>query len=122
MAVSVPRTSAAKVASSRSSRTPSSGDTSERPPLATAVAMLIVPGDPLVAALGLATFGGAALAVGDSLVLPALVGEAAQLPFLLVLIVIVGGMQSFGLLGLFLGPVIMAALLSVWREWIDVGD
>jgi predicted PurR-regulated permease PerM len=24
----------------------------------------------------------------------------------------------FGLLGLFLGPVIMAALLTVWREWL----
>lgn len=53
---------------------------------------------------------------------PALVGEAAQLPFLLVLIGIAGGMQSFGLLGLFLGLVIMAALvivaalLSVWAN------
>jgi predicted PurR-regulated permease PerM len=40
----------------------------------------------------------------------------------LVLIGILGGMQSFGLVGLFLGPVIMAALLTVWREWIDVGN
>jgi hypothetical protein len=28
---------------------------------------------------------------------------------------------TFGLIGLFLGPVIMAALLTVWREWI-AGD
>jgi len=28
----------------------------------------------------------------------------------------------FGFVGLFLGPVIMAALLTVWREWIDVGN
>jgi predicted PurR-regulated permease PerM len=90
--------------------------------LATAVAMLLVRGDPLLVALGLATFGGAALVVGDSLIHPALVGEAAQLPFLLVVIGIIGGMQSFGLLGLFLGPVIMAALLTIWREWIGVGD
>ncbi len=90
--------------------------------LATAVAILLVRGDALLAALGLATFGGAALVVGDSLILPVLVGEAAQLPFLLVLIGIIGGMQSFGLLGLFLGPVIMAALLIIWREWIGVGD
>jgi predicted PurR-regulated permease PerM len=31
-------------------------------------------------------------------------------------------MESFGLAGLLLGPVIMAALLTVWREWIGVGD
>ena len=34
------------------------------------------------------------------------------------LIGIIGGMQSFGLLDLLLGPVIMAALLTIWREWI----
>ena len=38
----------------------------------------------------------------------------------LVLIGILGGMQSFGLVGLFLGPVIMATLLTVWREWIGI--
>ena len=29
-----------------------------------------------------------------------------------------GGLATFGLFGLFLGPLIMAALLTVWREWI----
>ena len=28
------------------------------------------------------------------------------------------GGQTFGLLGRFLGPVIMAAFLTVWREWV----
>jgi predicted PurR-regulated permease PerM len=71
---------------------------------------------------GLFLFGAAILLIGDNLIHPALIGGTAQLPFLLVLIGIVGGMQSFGLVGLFLGPVIMAALLTVWREWIDVGN
>jgi len=26
------------------------------------------------------------------------------------------------LIGLFLGPVIMTALLTAWREWIGIGD
>ena len=26
--------------------------------------------------------------------------------------------RSFGLVGLFLGPVVMAAVLTVWREWV----
>jgi predicted PurR-regulated permease PerM len=42
--------------------------------------------------------------------------------FLLVLIGVMGGMQSFGLLGLFLGPVTMASLLTIWREWIGGED
>ena len=30
---------------------------------------------------------------------------------------ILGGVESFGLLGLFLGPAVMAALILLWREW-----
>ena len=64
----------------------------------------------------------AILLIGENFIQPALIGGAARLPFLLVLIGIFGGMQSFGMVGLFLGPVIMAALLTIWREWIGVGD
>jgi predicted PurR-regulated permease PerM len=46
----------------------------------------------------------------------ALVGGSARLPFLLAFVGIFGGLAAFGLFGLFLGPVIMAALLTVWRE------
>jgi predicted PurR-regulated permease PerM len=35
------------------------------------------------------------------------------------LIGILGGLGTFGLVGLFLGPVVMAAALTVWREWLD---
>jgi predicted PurR-regulated permease PerM len=92
--------------------------------VALAIAALIVAlhGDTLLAAAGLFGFGAAMLLVGDNLIQPALIGGTARLPFLLVLIGILGGIQSFGLVGLFLGPVIMAALLTVWREWIGVGD
>jgi predicted PurR-regulated permease PerM len=91
--------------------------------LALAAAALILPvhdASWLVAA-GLFSFGAATLLIGENVIQPALIGGAARLPFLLVLIGILGGMQSFGLLGLFLGPVIMAGLLTIWREWIEVG-
>ena len=73
-------------------------------------------------AADLASFGTAVLLIGENVILPALIAGAAQMPFLLVLIGIIAGMQSFGLLGRFPGPVIMAALLTIWREWIGVGD
>lgn len=72
-----------------------------------------------IASVVLLAIGAAVLVIGDNVVLPALIGEAAELPFLLVLISILGGLQSFGLIGLFLGPVVMATVLAVWREWID---
>jgi len=35
-----------------------------------------------------------------------------------VLFGVLGGLAAFGFVGLFLGPVILAVLLAVWREWL----
>jgi len=32
---------------------------------------------------------------------------------------VLGGSQAFGLIGLFLGPIVVAVLLAVWREWVE---
>jgi predicted PurR-regulated permease PerM len=90
--------------------------------LAAASLTLVVQDGILLAPVGLFVFGAAVLLIGDNFIQPALIGGSAELPFLLVLIGILGGMQSFGLVGLFLGPVIMAALLTVWREWIGIRE
>jgi predicted PurR-regulated permease PerM len=66
-------------------------------------------------------WGAAVMLVGDYVLWPTLVGGAARLPFLVAVVGIFGGLQVFGLLGIFLGPVIMAALLVVWREWLASG-
>jgi predicted PurR-regulated permease PerM len=87
--------------------------------LTTAVLVLLIEGGTWLGTAGLAGFGAAVLLIVEHLIQPILIGGAARIPFLLVLIGIVGGMQSFGLLGLFLGPVIMAAHLTIWREWIS---
>ena len=63
-------------------------------------------------------WGALVMLAGDNFVWPTLVGGAARLPFLFAFVGIFGGLATFGLLGLFLGPVIMAALLTVWREWV----
>ena len=90
--------------------------------LITAAGAVLLHGGTLLTAAGLLCFGAAMLLIGDNVVQPALIGGAARLPFLLVLIGILGGIQSFGLVGLFLGPVVMAAFLTIWREWIGAGD
>ncbi len=71
-----------------------------------------------VAAATVVGFGFLVVFVADHFVRPFLIGGAARLPFLWVLLGILGGLETFGLLGLFLGPVVMAALVSLWREWI----
>jgi predicted PurR-regulated permease PerM len=83
--------------------------------------MLIQGAGPLTV-LALFVFGFAVTIIGDNFVWPAMVGRTARLPFLLALIGVLGGVQTFGLIGLFLGPVIMAVLLTIWREWIAPPD
>ena len=39
--------------------------------------------------------------------------------FLWILLGIFGGLETLGLIGLFLGPVIMAAVMAIWREGCD---
>jgi predicted PurR-regulated permease PerM len=64
-------------------------------------------------------FGSVLLFVADHFIRPALIGGSARLPFLLVLFGLLGGLETLGLLGLFLGPAVMAALVALWREWTE---
>ena len=89
---------------------------------AVASLVLLIGGGNLWPALAVFGWGAAVMLAGDHFVWPTLVGNAARLPFLVALIGIFGGLQVFGLIGLFLGPVIMAALLTVWREWLVRAD
>ena len=70
----------------------------------------VVPAVIVVAAGFVVTF------VADHFVRPVLIGGATRLPFLWVLLGILGGVETFGLLGLFVGPAVMAALILLWRE------
>jgi predicted PurR-regulated permease PerM len=62
-------------------------------------------------------FGVTVMTVGDNFVQPAVIGGAAKLPFLLAFVGAFGGLAVMGLVGLFIGPVIMVALVLIWREW-----
>jgi predicted PurR-regulated permease PerM len=59
--------------------------------------------------------------LADHFVRPVLIGGATRLPFLWVLLGILGGVDVWGVLGLFIGPAIMAALILLWREWAAEG-
>ena len=72
-----------------------------------------------VAAVAVFCFGMAVVFLADHFVRPVIIGGAARLPFLWVLLGILGGLETFGIIGLFLGPAIMAALVSLWRDWTE---
>lgn len=55
----------------------------------------------------------------DNLLRPLLVSNAARLPFLLVALGAIGGMSAFGLIGVFVGPVLLGLTMQLWRQWTD---
>ena len=90
-------------------------------PVILAVASLLVLGAGKALAAGLLFAGGmAVIFIADHAIRPGLIGGATRLPFLWVLLGILGGVEAFGLLGLFVGPATMAVLILLWRDW--VGD
>ena len=58
----------------------------------------------------------------DNLVRPLVISSATRIPFLLVLFGVVGGLAAFGLVGLFVGPVVLAVLIAVWQEWLEESE
>ena len=57
----------------------------------------------------------------DNLIRSWLLSGAVSMPFLLSLLGALGGLAAFGAIGLFLGPVGVALLLALWREWHETG-
>ena len=68
------------------------------------------------AAIALLVFGAVVVFIADHFIRPILIGSSTRLPFLWVLLGIFGGLETFGLIGLFLGPAIMSLLVAMWRE------
>ncbi len=84
-----------------------------------AVALVVAGDGSLATAIVIVSFGVVMLFVVDHFVRPVIIGGTARLPFLWVLLGILGGVESFGLVGLFIGPALMAALCSLWRDWSE---
>lgn len=72
-------------------------------------------------AAGIAVFASGVVVtfIADHFVRPVLIGGSTKLPFLWVLLGILGGVESWGLIGLFLGPAVISAIFLLWREWVE---
>jgi predicted PurR-regulated permease PerM len=69
--------------------------------------------------IGLLLWGTLVVSWVDNLIRPLVISSATQIPFLLVLFGVIGGLAAFGLIGMFVGPVIVAVLMALWREWLE---
>jgi len=73
--------------------------------------------DSTVSAIVLTVFTVIALTL-DNFLRPILIKRGADLPLLLILAGVIGGLLAFGLLGLFLGPVILAVSYTLLQRWV----
>jgi predicted PurR-regulated permease PerM len=55
----------------------------------------------------------------DNFVRPALIKRGADLPFLLIFSGVVGGLVAFGVVGIFVGPVVLAVAYTLLDDWIS---
>ncbi|SFM08648.1 AI-2E family transporter [Rugamonas rubra] len=58
----------------------------------------------------------------DNVVKPMLISRGSSLPFILVLLGVMGGVLAFGFVGLFIGPTLLAVALGLLRNWTGAGD
>src|SRR5262249_46803935 len=58
----------------------------------------------------------------DNILRPILIKKGADLPLLLVLVGVLGGLVAFGLIGIFLGPTVLAVAYTLLKSWIAEGE
>jgi len=55
----------------------------------------------------------------DNFIKPWLISRGSNMPFVLILLGIIGGVLAFGFIGVFLGPVLLAVAYNLLREWMS---
>jgi predicted PurR-regulated permease PerM len=58
----------------------------------------------------------------DNVLRPILIRRGVQLPMLLIIAGVIGGLISFGVVGLFVGPVMLAATYTLAKDWVASGQ
>ena len=69
------------------------------------------------AAIGVWLWGAIVVSQLDNFLRPLFISSVSPVPFLLVLFGVLGGLFAFGLVGLFIGPIVLTVAWAVWREW-----
>ena len=58
----------------------------------------------------------------DNFLRPVLIRRGADLPMLLILVGVIGGLMAFGLIGVFVGPAMLAVTYTLLQAWLAEGD
>jgi predicted PurR-regulated permease PerM len=86
------------------------------PVVLAAASLTLIFGSRLVTGIAMLGIGLIVIFIIDHTARPALIGGSIRLPFFWALLGVFGGLEAFGLVGLFLGPAILAVALAIWRD------
>jgi predicted PurR-regulated permease PerM len=70
-------------------------------------------------ALFMLLYGWLAISSVDNLLKPFLISRSSHLPFALTIMGVVGGVLVFGVVGLFLGPTLLALAINLAAHWLE---
>jgi len=59
------------------------------------------------------------VSVSDSFLKPMLMGRGVDIPMLVILIGAIGGMMLSGIIGLFVGAIVLAIIYTLFMSWIE---
>lgn len=62
------------------------------------------------------------VAISDNFLKPILLGKGLETPMLVILMGALGGMMLQGILGLFIGPVVLAIIYNLYLSWVSYED
>ena len=57
----------------------------------------------------------------DSFVRPVLIRKGADIPLVMIFAGVIGGLVAFGIIGLFIGPAVLAVAYTLVKAWISSG-
>ncbi len=79
------------------------------------VAILLITSGRTLAGVGLLLWGTFVVSLVDNFLRPFLIGRETKLPVLWLLLALIGGLRTFGFLGLLLGPIVLSLFLACYR-------
>jgi predicted PurR-regulated permease PerM len=80
---------------------------------------LIYSGAPWYMGLGLALWGISLVSTADNIFRPLFISRATSLPVLLAFFGGLGGIAAFGMIGLFIGPILLALAQEFWKQLLE---
>jgi predicted PurR-regulated permease PerM len=68
-------------------------------------------------AIFMVIWGVAAVSSVDNVIKPLIISRGSNLPFILVMLGVLGGVVAFGFIGVFLGPTLLAIGFALLQDW-----